>query len=348
MQIQRLTQTQNFTKKTPDTQSKTQSKPLGWALGTVAAGGVGVAGGYKLGEKYAESRPEVTDLYKKLETIVSKTDKLNKESEELWKPLEVLYKKLEELKPRVIPAVSDVFKNVYEELLKELELPIKYKTEKPNSLMIYDKNKSLCEQIIECFKQHIQAFYPFSTEVRKVSNEVCYLDVLEELKASADKTGKYNLLHVEKLEELLNPNCEYNLIGHLKGLMDRCANEYETTILFSATNPEQLDDIAIADHRTTWVDLSPHVEEKHRAVLGEFDKYTQESEILQGKKNIIDMKIIELEREYANKKFDMETLLTKQTRKYTNRGMLLGGLIGLLSMGILGILLTRGKKKDND
>lgn len=342
MQIQRVSTTQTFTNKAKETNLKT--KTLGWTLGALGVGGVGLASGYKVGLVYAEKNPDVVKVTKEIDSISTQIDKIYSSSASLVEQTEKKNVVLKDLTEKTNPIVGEVYAKVYETLQKVLELPIEYDTEKPNSVMLHDKSKALCERVMEVFKLDIMRRQSTRAEIKNITKNDEILSYLEELKLHYEKTSRYGLLHVENFADLIHSEkSEETVIAGMKSLLGDCSSEFFTTILFTSDCPEKLDKIAVAIHRTTWVDLAPHVDPKHRPILEELDKCQREMDVLQTKVGEVASKISDLESKRSSKEHDLNKLLTAQKIKCSLRGSLLGLFAGLSSVGLL-YLLMKGNK----
>lgn len=83
------------------------------------------------------------------------------------------------------------------------------------------------------------------------------VNVLKEAEEDYQKTGNWNLIYVEDMDELINANySKDSVITKMKRIMTCCAEEFHSTLIFSSPHPEELDDIAIAEHRVEWIDTS--------------------------------------------------------------------------------------------
>ena len=345
MQIQRITKTQTFTDKKTSKQNSVL-KPLYWTLGTVGGGLVGGYGGYKFGEHLGTKAPMDEVLLSKAQEIETKLATLEKEEPLLASQLEELNSKMKTLLPEVNKAAKEVGDKVYPQLYKEIESPIECNCTPHNSFMIHDKNKTLCESIIERFKTTLKLNCPTKAEIVTITKEGNILGCMEKAQETAQKNGKFTILHILNFDDLINPNYKFNAIGGMKALLGICAVDYRTSVIFSSTCPEQLDNIATADHRVSWIDLSPHIDENSRPILDEFDKLSREfnekSALCQ--KMLSDIWDLGMEQSENNSK--MQNYRLEQVLKSSYRGLKLGAILGLILVGTLGLILSRPRKEE--
>ena len=115
------------------------------------------------------------------------------------------------------------------------------------------------------------------------------------------------------------------MIGAMKSIMDDCAKDYHSTLLFTTQNPNELDTIAMGPHRVTQIPI---------------DKYAEDAKKLQEERALIDkqfQEVIEKKNEFA----------TKMLKKHRRQGVILGAGVGLL-VAISGLLLLNCGKKTEE
>ncbi len=142
---------------------------------------------------------------------------------------------------------------LYPELLNLIQREKKgKKTDIPNCVMFSNPDEKINKQLIDWCGKNVNGHF-----VTTDPNEEDLIDVLEEAEENYQKTGDWNLIHVKDMDELIDPNCSNDeYIEAMKDIMTDCAEEFHSTLIFSALHPEDLDDIAIAPHRVKQIDTS--------------------------------------------------------------------------------------------
>ena len=339
MQIASVSQ-QNF-RNNHEQKNSSSSKALRLSLPSLGAGIVTGGVGYKLGQTHGAKFPMDEVLLSKERTTQSRITQLTQEDSILKASLEKLKTKLLEVVPKFNQVSQEVGKKVYPILHEKIEFPLECDCFPHNSHMVRDKSRTLCENIIERFKSTLVRNIPEKLEIVTITKEGDILECMEQAKATYEKTKKFTVLHILNFDDLINKTKEFNDISGMKALLGDCADEYNTTVLFTSDCPEKLDKIALGDHRVHQIDLSPHVEDKHRLIIDEYEKitkdYTEQSE--RQLKQFLET--LDLKSELREIRKNMTKYREDMMSKYSFRGLKLGALIGVVSAGLLGILLTR-------
>lgn len=124
--------------------------------------------------------------------------------------------------------------------------------EVPNCVLVAhsdsDVNKALVDFCLEHVNGCSRVIDPYKEDL---------VDVLESAEEKYQETGAWNLIYVKGMDALINPNkSEKTTIASMKAIMCSTAEDYHTTLVFTSTVPEELDDIAVESNRVTAVDVS--------------------------------------------------------------------------------------------
>ena len=117
-------------------------------------------------------------------------------------------------------------------------------TEMPNCVMLSCGSKDVNNDLIEWTKNN--------AECRVITMDINddILEKMEDAHEHYQKEREWTLLHVKNFTDLINPNItKFSTIEGVKALMSAAAERFNTTILFTAEHPEELDEIAIETHR---------------------------------------------------------------------------------------------------
>ncbi len=149
-------------------------------------------------------------------------------------------------------AVTDYYIKVDEierkKLIPLIITPLLNQTMVPNCIMISAGDEATSNQLIDWTKNNAWA------NVVMIDEKHDIVDYLEQAEEHYQQTGERTLLHVQGLDNLINSKTsDERMIGAMKSIMDDCAKDYHTTILFSSKNPDELDEIAMADHRVSQI-----------------------------------------------------------------------------------------------
>ncbi len=118
--------------------------------------------------------------------------------------------------------------------------------EVPNCVMVANENEEINEEIIDWILQNANA------NVSELNAYDCpdWDRVFEKAQEKYRKTGKWNIIHVKDLDKLINPKiADSSDIAMMKSVMGDSAKYYHTTLLFSSTNPDELDETATETYR---------------------------------------------------------------------------------------------------
>ena len=152
-------------------------------------------------------------------------------------------KKLIEIKEeRIQPEILDTIQRQREGRYVDL----------PNNIMFANKDEKINEELINWTIENANANVK-TVDAKKVE----LLDVLDEAEEHFQETGDWNLIHVKNMDSLLNKeSADESVIESMKDIMSATAEDYHTTILFSAAHPEKLDSIALQPHRVRQIDVT--------------------------------------------------------------------------------------------
>ena len=144
---------------------------------------------------------------------------------------------------------------IYPKLLNKIQARKEGKNvEIPNCLMFSNPNESINNELIGWSMEQANAN---STTVDLFDENFDFVDFLEEMEENYQTTGDWNVVYVKNMDKTINPSeVEDYTIAGMKGIMCATADNYHTTLLFSATNPEELDDVAIESNRVTKINTS--------------------------------------------------------------------------------------------
>lgn len=117
-------------------------------------------------------------------------------------------------------------------------------TEIPNCIMFSNKNDKINKELINWTGENINGRF---ITINKGD------DILKHLKEAEENyqdTGDWNLIHVKDMDKLVNHGeSEDWVVESMKDIMSAAAEDYHSTLIFSSTNPENLDSIALQPHR---------------------------------------------------------------------------------------------------
>ena len=84
------------------------------------------------------------------------------------------------------------------------------------------------------------------------------LDTLDSAEKNYQNTGRWNLIYVKNMDKAINPNVsDMSVIESMKAVMTLTAQDYHTTLIFCACDPQQLDEISIEPNRVKKIDITP-------------------------------------------------------------------------------------------
>lgn len=114
----------------------------------------------------------------------------------------------------------------------------------PNCIMLEGKDEKLNKELIEWTAKNSNCDF---VEIKHTDS---LLNCLEKAEENYQNNGDRTLIHVDGFEKLINPKLSppHN-IASCKDIMSAASEDYHSTIIFSAKNPEQLDQIALQPHR---------------------------------------------------------------------------------------------------
>ena len=117
-------------------------------------------------------------------------------------------------------------------------------TEMPNCLMIKGQDQKYSEKMINWIGQNSKA--DFITI--KVGDDI--LEHIEKAEENFQKTKNWTLMYIKDMEKLIDHSqVEDRIVEGMKDIMSAASEDYHTTIIFSSSNPEKLDKIALQPHR---------------------------------------------------------------------------------------------------
>lgn len=126
------------------------------------------------------------------------------------------------------------------------------KTDIPNCIMLLNPNENINEKLINWCGENVNGQFiitdPYQEDL---------IEVLEEAENDYQETRNWNLIYVKNMDKLINSKYSVNsVIAAMKGIMTACAKEFHSTLIFSASNTDELDNIALAPHRVQQIDTS--------------------------------------------------------------------------------------------
>ena len=144
---------------------------------------------------------------------------------------------------------------IYPKLLNKIQARKEGKNvEIPNCIMFSNPSESINNELINWSMEQANAN---SSTVDLFAEDFDFVEFLEEAEKNYQSTGDWNVVYVKNMDKAINPSeVEDYTIAGMKGIMCATADNYHTTLLFSATNPEELDDVAIESNRVTKINTS--------------------------------------------------------------------------------------------
>lgn len=144
---------------------------------------------------------------------------------------------------------------IYPKLLNKIQARKEGKNvEIPNCLMFSDPNEAINNELIDWSMEQANAN---STTIDLFDENFDFVDFLEEMEENYQTTGDWNVVYVKNMDKTINPSeVEDYTIAGMKAIMCATAEDYHTTLLFSATHPEELDDVAIESNRVTRINTA--------------------------------------------------------------------------------------------
>lgn len=140
--------------------------------------------------------------------------------------------------------INDEFLSVFNKDNKKVKIP--------DALMIQGKSEEEAAETLKWIVGKANSNYihiedknePNYTRLDKI------LTVLEGAEENYEKNGKRTLVWVENFDKLLSKDSSNEeVIGDLKDMLDKISKQYKTTIIFSCSNTENLNPIALQPHR---------------------------------------------------------------------------------------------------
>jgi len=148
----------------------------------------------------------------------------------------------------------------------------------PNCLMFSNPNESVNNELIDWSMEQANAN---STTVDLFDEDFDFVDFLEEMEENYQTTGEWNIVYAKNLDKTINPSeVEDYTIAGMKAIMCATADDYHTTLLFSATNPEELDDVAIESNRVTRINTS-NVKSMEEMEIEDIEKNLEDSDYIE-------------------------------------------------------------------
>ena len=128
-----------------------------------------------------------------------------------------------------------------------------FQVEIPNCVMFVNKDDNISEQFINW------AMREANVNSRKIDIfEDDLLDTLDSAEKNYQNTGRWNLIYVKNMDKAINPNVsDMSVIESMKAIMTLTAQDYHTTLIFCACDPQQLDEISIEPNRVKKIDITP-------------------------------------------------------------------------------------------
>lgn len=121
--------------------------------------------------------------------------------------------------------------------------------EVPNCIMLSNKNDEINKELINWCMNRVNGN---SVEVDIFDDDFDFVEYLENLEERYKKTKDWNLVYVKNMDKAINPNIvNPAVIASMKAIMCSTAEDYHSTLIFSSTNPNELDDTAIESNRVT-------------------------------------------------------------------------------------------------
>ena len=279
----------NFCTVQPDNVKQAHgNKFVNYTAGILTGGVLGAGAGYLSGKSKGDSFIKNKDLAGKISKLEEEFNRKNAALEEFERINAGLEEAYIQSGKAYAKQVIKLVKPKEEEITKLLISNIINEVEKPNCFLIHGKNKTYCEAGLEWIKGVLcHGEEVFANEmVLNCDDDI--VGALKKLKANYKKTKLYNLLHIKDFDLLINhKTSDEETIGAMKSIMGACSQRYHTTILFTTTNPDELDDIAMEPHRVESVSfddidsskLEPEfsdVQKKYTETKEKYNRYTKE------------------------------------------------------------------------
>lgn len=125
----------------------------------------------------------------------------------------------------------------------------------PNAVMLQGENPHIMKDIISSIPKE-NDFVNFVSVASKRDYDTMQEELFEQLELAEEnyqKTNKRSIIFVNGMEKLLNP--QLNTAGNIacmKDIMSSASEDYHSTIIFCATNPEKLDKGLLMSHRVSY------------------------------------------------------------------------------------------------
>ena len=321
-----------------------------YTAGALAGGVIGTGAGYLTGKVRGDSFIKSKDLEGKLSKLCEELEKNNETLKNLNARNAGLeksyYKSAEEYFSRMIKLVEPKRQEITELMISKVINEV----EKPNCFLIYGKNKEYCEAGLDFIKMSLCLGEKVYANEQVLNCDDDLVGALKELRSNYQKTKLYNLLHIRDFDLLINPRTsDDETIGAMKSIMGDCAEVFHTTILFTTTNPEELDDIAMEPHRVESVSFEDidgskqepgfsGVRRRYIETKEKYDVYEKERSVLSERHVKLLTEARQLEAEYSED--------IKKVKGMKKRGGLAGAVIGLAAgLGLAALMIKRNKNK---
>lgn len=155
--------------------------------------------------------------------------------------------RLNDLRVKYVQANAHIKENVIRPKFLDLIQAQKegFQVEIPNCAMFVNKDDNISEQFINW------AMREANVNSRKIDIfEDDLLDTLDSAEKNYQNTGRWNLIYVKNMDKAINPNVsDMSVIESMKAIMTLTAQDYHTTLIFCACDPQQLDEISIEPNR---------------------------------------------------------------------------------------------------
>ena len=276
------------------------------AVGTVAVGAL-------VGDVYGTLKGEKVPMDKELLRL---EEELESKSSAIPEKMRELTKNINDWRESGLRKLVDrtIFSPLYNDSIK------------PNCVCIHGGDASEREVIVSYIKELLNMKEIEKHRYITINYEDDIVEFLEKNEEQYQKTKGHTVMEVKEFDNLINPKiANEETIAGTKRYMGHCSNKYHSTILFTTQNPNELDPIAMADHRVTQIPI---------------DKYAEDAKKLQEERALIDkqfQEVIEKKNEFA----------TKMLKKHRRQGVILGAGVGLL-VAISGLLLLNCGKKTEE
>jgi len=147
---------------------------------------------------------------------------------------------------------------LYKKFVDLTDLELKgNKVKMPNCIMLVGKSDDVPTELINWTKENADCnFVKVANEDKELLQDQLW-DKLNEAKENFTKTKKRTLIHVEGFDSLINPTMNtFENIDGMKDIMQRCASDFGSTIIFKTKDPSKLNNEAIQPHRVNaWIDV---------------------------------------------------------------------------------------------